>query len=225
MIFIFTDGSSKGNPGPGGFGCIIRYDEQVVELGGFEKSTTNNRMEMRAIITALEQVKNTQEAITIHTDSKYVIDGITKWVFGWQKNGWMTKNKTEVLNRDLWEILVGLIENKKISWDYVAGHVGIPGNERVDMIANSFASGNPVSLYNGKVSEYTIALDQTKPQFTKKTAEGKAYSYLSFIDGVLTRHATWAECEKAVKGKKAKFRKAVSSENEKEIMKEWGIME
>ena len=226
MITIFTDGSSLGNPGPGGWGVIVRMNEKVKELGGHEDNTTNNRMEIKAIVEALSFVGDSRESIELHTDSQYTINGITKWVHGWKQNGWMTKNKTEVLNRDLWEELVAVVEGKQISWKHVEGHVGIPGNERVDTIANTFASGKEVDLYDGLAKDYIVDLETVtkKESIKKKSPSGKAYSYLSLIDGDLKRHDTWAECEARVKGKNAKFRKAVSSEHEKEIMKEWGVL-
>lgn len=225
MILIFSDGSSRGNPGPGGFGVIVRVGDRVTELGGYEKNTTNNRMEMTAIIEALSFVEASNEPITLYTDSKYTIDGITKWVHGWQKNGWKTKNKTEVLNRDLWERLVPLAEGKKITWHHVAGHAGIPGNERVDTIANGFAGGISVPLFDGLLKDYSVSLTELTPSKTgEKGKSGPAYSYLALLDGSLHRFSSWAECEKFVKGKQARFRKALSPEHEKEILKEWGVV-
>lgn len=225
MILIFTDGSSRGNPGPGGYGVIVRLGDKVRELGGGNKHTTNNRMEMTAIIEALRFVGDTNDSITLYTDSKYTIDGITKWVSGWQRNGWKTKNKTEVLNRDLWEELVPLVDRKNITWHHVEGHAGIPGNERVDSIATSFADGVSAGLYDGPEKNYSVSLSKLTPSIdTKKTASGPAYSYLALLDGSLHRFSSWAECEAFVKGKKAKFRKALSLEHEKEILKEWGVL-
>jgi len=225
MILIFTDGSSRGNPGPGGFGVIVRMGEKVKELGGFDKHTTNNRMEMTAIIEALQFVQASNEEITLYTDSKYTIDGITKWVSGWQKNGWKTKNKTEVLNKDLWEKLAPLAHGKNITWQHVAGHVGIPGNERVDIIANGFAGGEKIPLYDGLEKNYTINLSKLTPDTIKtKSDGGKAFSYMALVDGTVHRFQTWTECEKFVKGKFAKFRKAVSKDHEQEILKDWGVI-
>jgi len=228
MITIFTDGSSLGNPGSGGWGAVVGEGERIQELGGFEDSTTNNRMEMKAIVEALKSLK-TGDDISLFTDSQYTINGITKWVYGWKQNGWMTKNKTEVLNRDLWEELLSVVEGKKVTWNHVAGHVGIPGNERVDTIANSFASQKTIDLYNGLATDYLVDLTKTKAESGVKKqssgAGGKAYSYLSLLEGELKRHQTWSDCEKRVKGKNAKFRKAISSEHEKEIMKEWGVIQ
>lgn len=225
MIRIFTDGSSKGNPGPGGWGAIIQKSDKVIELGGPDKHTTNNRMEMTAIAEALEFVGNTEDQISIFTDSKYTIDGITKWVTGWQRNGWLTKNKTEVLNKDLWQRLHGLVQNKNISWNHVAGHVGIPGNERVDTIANGFASEIDVPLFEGLAKDYKISLDQVTSTSPKnKSKGGTAFSYMALVDGEVHRFRTWSECESFVKGKQARFRKATSQEHEKEILKDWGVL-
>src|SRR5690606_23364939 len=112
MNIIFSDGASRGNPGPGGYGVIVVLGDTVTELGGWEDRTTNNRMELRGVIAGLSLYvqKQTKENVTIYTDSSYVINGITKWVSGWQKNGWKTKTKADVFNRDLWEELVPLVE-------------------------------------------------------------------------------------------------------------------
>jgi len=226
MILIFTDGSSLGNPGKGGWGAIVRSGTKVRELGGSDAHTTNNRMEMTAIIEALRFLGDEKDPITIYTDSKYTIDGITKWVQGWRKNGWKTKNKTEVLNRDLWENLVLATEGKTISWHHVAGHVGIPGNERVDTIAQGFSSTGKVPLFEGFEKDYSVSLTKLSATTTKKTKSdgGKAYSYLAFVDEKVHRFSTWKECETFVKGKHAKFRKAVSKEQEGEILQDWGLL-
>ena len=231
-ILIWSDGSSRGNPGPGGWGVIIVSPEkEVVELGGGEEHTTNNRMELLGAISALSYVdKNVLPSaghIWIHTDSSYVINGITKWVHGWRKNNWLTSQKEEVLNRDLWEKLFSLTVGKKIEWKYVAGHSGTPGNERCDEIATSYADGNTPSLYKGALSNYSVPLfDLSKvssaDKKTKSRSKAKAYSYLSMIDGAIMKHKSWEECEKRVKGKSgAKFKKSLSAEEEEEILKKW----
>jgi ribonuclease HI len=225
MITIFTDGSSLGNPGAGGWGAIVQAGSQVAEYGGREDNTTNNRMEMMAVIASLESLQDTAESIAVYTDSKYLIQGITAWVKGWQQNGWKTKNKTDVLNKDLWQKLVTVVEGKEIKWNHVDGHQGIPGNERVDRIAVSFAENKPVSLYNGPKDAYTIDLSITISQTggIKRTSSGskKAFSYISMVDGVIQTHETWAECEARVKGKKARFKKALSKEEEEQIIALW----
>lgn len=233
-ILIWSDGASRGNPGPGGWGAVIvSPEEEVVELGGGEEHTTNNRMELTGAISALSFVSKNNFAIPdkilIHTDSSYVINGITKWVHSWRKNNWMTSQKEEVLNRDLWEELSSLTAGKKIEWKYVAGHSGTPGNERCDEIATSFADKNNPSLYKGNLSNYSVPLfdlskvsSAGKNKTSKARSKAKAYSYLSMIDGTIMKHKTWEECEKRVKGKSgAKFKKALSPEEEEEIIKEW----
>lgn len=150
---IFTDGSSRGNPGPGGWGAIVISADKVRELGGKEAMTTNNRMELKGAIEALRVLDNT-ESIIVHSDSQYVIKGITEWIVGWQKKGWKNSQKKAVLNRDLWEELLEVSENKDIEWNYVAGHSEIAGNERCDEIATQFADGEKVKLYHGPKGKY-----------------------------------------------------------------------
>lgn len=222
-ITIFTDGGSIGNPGPGGWGAIVadKGEGKVVELGGRDENTTNNRMEMTAIIEALSKAPG--GAIDIYSDSKYVIQGITQWIFGWQKNDWKTKSKTDVLNKDLWQKLVEVSSSKDIEWHHVEGHAGVPANERVDEIANSLARGKSVSLFNGDLSDYSVDLSKTKGSQEAKTrkSNGKAYSYISMVDGKVEKHKTWTECEARVKGKQARFKKTFSKEDEEEIIKSW----
>ena len=276
-ILIWSDGSSRGNPGPGGWGVVIVSPEkEVVELGGGEEHTTNNKMELAGAISALSYVeknissnlnhigleqldavqgasekrpshtsqygegaseRNNEEMrqilksyhILIHTDSSYVINGITKWVHNWRRNNWLTSEKEEVLNRDLWEKLFSLTQDKKIEWKYVAGHSGTPGNERCDDIATAYADGNNPSLYKGMLANYSVPLfDLSKvssaDKKSKSRSKAKAYSYLSMIDGIIMKHKSWEECEKRVKSKSgAKFKKALSAEDEEEILKEWAV--
>lgn len=226
-IIIFSDGSSRGNPGPGGWGSIISMAGIVTELGSGEKHTTNNRMELLGSIKALQFVGETKSDIIVNTDSSYVINGITKWVFGWQKNNWKTKAKEDVVNRDLWEELIAAAKNKKITWNYVGGHIGVPGNERCDAIATAYADGESPELFAGKVSDYAFDLSDTKGNKEKVHSKSKskvpAYSYVSLVNGIVKTHKTWAECEKRVKGVKGnvKFKKAVSAADEKAIIKGW----
>jgi len=168
-IIIYTDGSSRGNPGPGGWGAIIifnndrgimNYESRIMEIGGKENQTTNNRMEMRAAIEALRLVALAQgkqdSMIEIYADSEYLIKGITIWIKNWQKNNWRTKDKREVMNRDLWEELLEQTENKNIEWKKVLGHSGHEYNDRCDEIATSFADGLKVNLYNGSKTGYFL---------------------------------------------------------------------
>ena len=138
-VEIFTDGACKGNPGPGGWGAILRMGAHEKELSGSEPETTNNRMEMTAVIRALEALKEPCD-IALYSDSKYVIDGITQWIHGWKKRDWKTAAKKPVLNVDLWQELEAATERHRITWHWVKGHDGHPENERVDQLASDEAA-------------------------------------------------------------------------------------
>ncbi len=138
-VDIYTDGACKCNPGPGGFGAVIVYGKIEKELSGGEPMTTNNRMELMAVITALEALKEPCD-VTLTSDSKYVIDAIEKkWVYGWRERGWVKSDKKPALNPDLWERLLLLLEVHKVSFVWVKGHAGHPYNERCDALACSVA--------------------------------------------------------------------------------------
>lgn len=213
-IRIFCDGASKGNPGPGGFGAIVKFDSFVKEIGGAEAYTTNNRMELTAAIEAFRFISSGTQfggaSMAVYCDSAYVVNGITKWVYGWQKNGWQTAQKKPVENQDLWAALLDLIKGKTVEWQQVAGHADTPGNARCDEIASAFAEGGSPALFDGTVSEYRI--DLSKIGATGK--RGPAF-YVSIVDGVAMRHVTWKECEARVKGKSAKFKKVFSDDEER----------
>ncbi len=247
-IIIYTDGSSLGNPGPGGWGAVILFsDKKVIELGGREKESTNNRMEMTAGIEALKEVSKRKpdvKKIVIHTDSSYLLNGITMWVYAWQKNNWMTKTKEEVLNRDLWEELFKLdfsLRTKyQVEWVKVSGHSGVHLNGRCDVIATSFSANNTTILFRGNLKDYEKLFGKiTTPSRLKVGApllhkEGRintnknkgkiAYSYISVVNGKVHSDKTWAECEKRVKGKSgAKYKKVYSAEEEQELIAEWTL--
>ncbi len=133
-VEIFTDGACLGNPGPGGWGVLLRWRGHEKELSGGEVETTNNRMELMAAIKALEALKPGSQA-DLYTDSKYVMDGITEWIAGWKKNGWRTAAKKPVKNRDLWQQLDQVLEGHEVDWHWVKGHSGHPENERADELA------------------------------------------------------------------------------------------
>lgn len=133
-IEIFTDGACSGNPGPGGWGAILRHGATQKEMSGGEAETTNNRMELLAAISALNALKSACE-VDLYTDSKYVMDGISKWIFGWKKNGWKTAAKKPVKNAELWQALDQANQRHKVKWNWVKGHDGHPENERADELA------------------------------------------------------------------------------------------
>lgn len=138
VIEVYTDGACSGNPGPGGWGVILRWRGHEKELSGGEADTTNNRMELMAAIQALESI-NRSSKVDLHTDSTYVRDGITKWIHGWKRNGWKTSAKKPVKNEDLWKRLDGALKDHDVSWHWVKGHAGDPGNERADELATTAA--------------------------------------------------------------------------------------
>ena len=137
-VDIFTDGACKGNPGPGGWGAILRMGKHEKEMSGSEAETTNNRMEMTAVIRGLRALIEPCE-VTIHTDSRYVVDGITKWVHGWKRNGWVNASKQPVRNADLWHELIEVAQRHTVNWQWVRGHDGHPENERADRLASDAA--------------------------------------------------------------------------------------
>jgi len=234
-IVVFADGAAKGNPGPGGWGAIVvTPDGRVTELGGGTGHTTNNRMELTAAIEALRYIGASAGPVAVHTDSSYVIRGIREWIRGWRRRGWRTAEGHDVLNRDLWEELAALEERRgSVTWHYVRGHCGIPGNERVDEIANLYSAGGRPLLYRGPLTRYDVAVldipeDTRVPTRTADTSAGRRksapHSYLSIVDGQPARHATWAECERRVKGRSgARFKKAMSPAEEEAILRGWGV--
>jgi len=235
-VVVFTDGAAKGNPGPGGWGVVIVTSEgQVTELGGrAAEVTTNNRMELTGAIRALTELRAVAGAVHVYTDSTYVIQGIREWIWGWRKRGWKTAAGTDVLNRDLWEELDRLVSARgkgSVTWHYVRGHAGTPGNERVDEIADGLAQGEQVTLYRGPLAGYAWAIldlpsDTVVPGRSARGASRPAapYSYLSVVDGEPMRHATWTDCERRVKGRAgARFKKAMTQADEAAILRDWDV--
>ncbi len=169
---LYTDGACSGNPGPGGWGTVAYFDDgSCHELGGSDRATTNNRMEMQAAISALEFFAETRQSgpCVLHTDSEYLIKGITQWVKGWKKKGWKTSAGKDVLNQDLWEKLDRLNNqvqaqiNTPVAWQHVRGHSGNVGNERCDTIARGFSSGRPPQLRQDYTMEKSANPPATPP--------------------------------------------------------------
>ena len=134
-VEIYSDGACRGNPGPGGWGVVLRYGDAEKELWGGEPETTNNRMELTAVIRGLEGLKRKCPVLVV-TDSQYVKNGITQWIHNWRRNGWKTANRKPVKNADLWQQLWDQVENHDVTWEWVKGHSGHPENERADRLAN-----------------------------------------------------------------------------------------
>ena len=148
LIHIWTDGACSGNPGPGGWGALLKSGEHEKELSGGEAETTNNRMELMAAIEALNALKKASR-VRLHTDSTYVKDGLTQWIHGWKRNGWKTAAKKPVKNKDLWQALDEACARHEIEWVWVKGHAGDEGNERADALARDAAK----AIANGPPSE------------------------------------------------------------------------
>ncbi|MFL5815774.1 MAG: ribonuclease HI [Bdellovibrionia bacterium] len=234
-VIVFADGASSGNPGPGGWGSIIATpDGKVVELGGGDPQTTNNRMELMATIKALEAPESQGQPVAVYTDSVYVIRGITQWIWGWRKNGWKTADGKDVTNQELWKRLSAALATReksaKVDWHFVRGHSGIPGNERVDQIAVAFSKGQSIRLFRGPLLEYTIAIhdipaDTSLPEMRPRTEEKvKPLGYLSLVGATAMRHSDWTSCEKRVKGVSgAKFKKVMSAQEEAQVLRSWGV--
>lgn len=231
---LYTDGACSGNPGPGGWGFVLVSAEhhQIVEGGGFQANTTNNRMEMTAVIEGLRQARlENISTLLILSDSTYVIRGFTQWRHGWKKRGWTTQEGQEVSNQDLWKELDSVSQGFKLEWRYVRGHQGTPGNERVDEIAVAFSQRQSIHLYkHTKPEQYifdttTLPKSEPLPEMNRnKTLNSKSAFYVSYTNGVLTRHQDWPSCERAVKGQSKALYKKVSSEQElQEILKKWGV--
>ena len=237
-FYVFCDGAASGNPGPGGYGAIIAWLKDgdaspVIEFGAGKGHTTNNEMELAGVLRALEKIPVNQDPIYVHTDSTYVIKGITKWVFGWMKRGWKTAEGKDVSHPQIWQALHAQVKRlgpKRIQWRYVRGHVGVPGNERVDEIAVSFSKHQYVHLYHGDFLKYPVAILDLPDSFevpersNEKKEKKAALCYLSLVNDQLERHADWKSCEARVKGRPgAKFKKIESEGEMSEILKKWGV--
>ena len=189
-------------------------------------------MELVGVIQGLNFLQKKSDLkqipVDVLTDSTYVIRGITQWIWGWRKRGWKTAEGKEVVNQDLWEALSLAAHGLKVDWKYVRGHSEIAGNERVDAIAVAFSKGQRPNLYSGPLLQYGVAIYDLPekfdlPEMRERTAKTSAFSYLSLLNGKPERHSSWPECEARVKGRPgAKFKKAMSETDEKEILQSWG---
>jgi len=224
-LVAYTDGACLGNPGPGGWGVRILYaDGTVCELGGKVAATTNNRMELQAAIAAL-QMLHTSPQVTIFTDSRYVIDGVTKWLRAWRRRGWVTSTNTPVKNRDLWMALESL-SHPGVRWQHVYGHRGDPNNERVDTIARACAAGACPPLFCGRSGApddpVVVPTATTLPPRTVSEPPARAHVparaptpayYVSIVHGTAALDTDWPACAARVRGVSgAQYRKVRTRE-------------
>ncbi len=230
-FIIYSDGACSGNPGPGGWACILKTpDGRVLEKSGYSPSTTNNRMEMSGALYALLSLPTKANAIVL-TDSSYLIRGITQWVFGWMRRDWKNAEGAEVLNKDLWQELLKATKGKKIEWRYIPGHKGFAGNERVDQLAVAESMRQPLYPFSGTLSDYPYAILPLPEKFPipemKKNGNSQKKEnnfYLSLVNGILERHQTWDQCQRKVKGvSQARFKKVSSEAEAQETLKSWGL--
>lgn len=228
---IYTDGASRGNPGPGGWGTIVIIDGQVTELAGAQNPATNNQMELEAVIQGLKYIQKhyPDSAVALHADSRYVLNGIEKWLDGWVKKEWVTMAKKSVENKVQWEQLLTLRDHfgKKLKLIKVDGHSGHVYNDRCDELAVAAALGKKPKLFGGSLKQYEQFLTDNPPRSEKKSPSksktGPAYSYVSLVGGKVYADKDWATCEKRVKGKPAKYKKVFSKNEETELIQDYTI--
>jgi ribonuclease HI len=190
-------------------------------------------MELTGPIQALTYLKSTSGSLAVYTDSTYVIRGIREWIPNWQRRGWRTTEGKDVLNRELWETLWNLVQDRsdRVEWHYVRGHIGIPGTSVLTKLQQRLRRTKIPGLYEGPVrrisgSYFDIPDDTNLPTSSgsSRSKNAKAYSYLSVVDGVPKRHTNWTDCEQRVKGRSnARFKKAISADDEVAILKSWGV--
>lgn len=238
-IVIYTDGASRGNPGPGGWGAIVFAGGYAMEIAGGVKRATNNQMELEAVLQVLSDnaTKGSKENIIVYSDSAYVVNGLNSWIYGWSKNGWITKQKSPVENKEIWMKLLELLKyyGNRLELKKISGHSGELYNERCDELAVDAALGKKQNLFKGKIADYdkyleiigTTAKKQSASQRTKKkkSSSEKAFSYVSMVGGKVHVDKSWLDCEKRVKGKKgAKYKKVFSKGEEIELVGEYSLI-
>ncbi len=233
-IIVYTDGASRGNPGKGGWAAVVASETKVHEFGAHQEKSTNNQMELKAAYEALKYVDEyfDPKEIFFRTDSKFVIQGASQWVHGWNKNGWMTSKGEPVLYPEIWKPFYDLLKKygKYIKWELMSGHVAIPGNARADEIATAYADKKKIKLYSDSRNDYPVDLEsvevdkelQQKKSQMRARSKASAYSYISALNGEIQIHKTWNECFARTKGTNARYKKAISKEEEAEIIKEFG---
>lgn len=238
-LIIYTDGASRGNPGPGGWAAVILVSGMAMEVAGNEKRATNNQMELAGVLHVLSDeaalahppAQAGKANIIVHSDSAYVVNGLNSWVWGWEKKGWITMQKKPVENKEMWVKLLALLKKygDRLTITKVSGHAGELYNERCDELAVAAALGKKPKLFKGSLKEYEVFLKEIgtttkKATPKKKKNDAPAYSYVSLVGGKVHSDKTWAACEKRVKGKKgAKYKKVFSKEEEAELVAEYTL--
>lgn len=235
LLALFTDGACSGNPGPGGWAFVAALpDGRVKEGAGRVEATTNNRMEMTAVIQALAVVQGISAVAVVHTDSTYVLGGVTGWLSNWKRRGWRTAEGNPVKNEDLWRSLDAAVAARGpggVEWRWVRGHDGHDANERCDALAVAMSRRRRVELYDGPFNAYPYgslapspqAPAAPRPHLRCAPAVGGPVVYLSLLDGRLERHASWKECEARVKGRPARFKKVRTPGEEAAVRRAWGL--
>jgi ribonuclease HI len=240
-LVIYTDGASRGNPGPGGWGAVILVDGYAMEIAGSAKKATNNQMELQAVLEVLSDsaTRAHNGPIVVFSDSAYVVNGLNSWIWGWEKKGWITSTKTPVENKEIWVKLLSLLKElgSKLTVAKVKGHGGELYNERCDELAVSAAlglsaqAGKKENHFKGSQKDYDKFLidigttaKKASPKKKKSKETGPAYSYVSMVGGKVYADKTWAECEARVKGKKgAKYKKVFSKAEETSLVQDYTL--
>ncbi len=233
-LTLYTDGASRGNPGPGGWAAILMTDKEVIELAGAKDPATNNQMELEGVIQGLTYATKHFDgySVALHADSMYVLNGIEKWLDGWVRKGWVTMTKKPVENKIQWIKLLALRDSlgKNLELVKVAGHSGHEFNDRCDELAVAAALKNNPKLFKGSFVDYKQQLIDTPPKSVKKSPsksssqKGTAYSYVSMVGGKVYTDKTWAACEKRVKGTKgAKYKKVFSKGEETGLIQDYTL--
>jgi ribonuclease HI len=238
-LTIYTDGASRGNPGPGGWGAVVLVDGYAMELAGAAKKATNNQMELEAVISVLSDsgAKAHKGPVVVHSDSAYVINGLTSWMYGWEKKGWVTMAKTPVENKAMWVMALELAKEygDRLTFTKVSGHAGDLYNERCDELAVAAALNKKETHFKGSQKDYDAFLKEIGTtakkappaggsKKKKSTATGPAYAYVSTVGGKVYSDKTWAACEARVKGKKgAKYKKVFSKAEETSLVQDYTL--
>lgn len=238
-LTIYTDGASRGNPGPGGWGAVVLVDGYAMELAGAAKKATNNQMELEAVISVLSDsgAKAHKGPVVVHSDSAYVINGLTSWMYGWEKKGWVTMAKTQVENKAMWQKALVLAKEygDRLTFTKVSGHAGDLYNERCDELAVAAALGKKETHFQGSQKDYDAFLKEigtmkkvesgkVKVKSKKKKDTGPAYAYVSTVGGKVYSDKTWTACEARVKGKKgAKYKKVFSKAEETSLIQDYTL--